>query len=125
MFYEKRAEKRTYLVLSCVIYTIIKNYVCIDYLDFQWKKSEIPVSSGGGSKDIDNCFDRILGIGIPYLLMILMSCHGFLRNTNSVVILKCTKRMLEYYFSKGFTILECTYNNLAKSPNDVIQRTNA
>ena len=27
--------------------------------------------------------------------------------------------MLEYYFSKGFTILECNDNNLAKLPNEV------
>ena len=52
---------------------------------------EIPVGSGGGSKHGDKSFDRILGIGIPYLLMNLMSFHGFLRNINSVVILKPLK----------------------------------
>ena len=37
MFYEKRADnpKKAYRVLNCVIYTIIKNYVCIDYLACQ------------------------------------------------------------------------------------------
>ena len=35
MFYEKRGDKKAYKVLSCVIYTIIKNYVCIDYIAFQ------------------------------------------------------------------------------------------
>ena len=55
--------------------------------------------------------------------MNLMSCHGFLKDINYVVILKCPKRMLEYYFSKGFTILECNYNNLAKLPNDIKQIT--
>ena len=64
-------------------------------------------------------FDRILGIGVPYLLMNLMSCHGFLKNINYVVILKFSKRMLEYYFSKGFNILKCNVNNLAKLPNEV------
>ena len=29
--------------------------------------------------------------------------------------------MLEYYLSKGFTILECNNNNLAKLPNEVKQ----
>ena len=28
---------------------------------------------------------------------------------------------MEYYFSKGFTILECNDNNLEKLPNDVKQ----
>ena len=34
MFYEIRADnpKKAYRLLNCVIYTIIKNYVCIDYL---------------------------------------------------------------------------------------------
>ena len=35
MFYETRADKKSYRVLSCVIYDIIKNYVCIGYLAFQ------------------------------------------------------------------------------------------
>ena len=33
MFFEKRKNaKKIFRVLSCVIYTIIRNYVCIDYL---------------------------------------------------------------------------------------------
>ena len=51
-----------------------------------------------------------------------MSCCGCLKNVNSVFKLKCHKRMLEYYFSKGFNILECSDNNFAKLPNDVKQR---
>ena len=53
--------------------------------------------------------------------MNLMSCHGFLKNTNSVVILRCPRSMLEYYFSKGFTIFECNTINLEKFPNEVKQ----
>ena len=54
-----------------------------------------------------------------------MSCHGFLRNINSSVVLKCPKRMLEYYFSKVFTILECNDNYLEKLLDDVKKRTHA
>ena len=85
------------------------------------KISEIPVGSGGGSKHGDRSFDQIFGIGITDLLMNLRSYHGFLKNINSVVVLKFPKRMLEYYFSKGFTILECNVNNLEKLPNEVKQ----
>ena len=74
------------------------------------------MGSGGGYKHGDKRFGRVLGIGIIYLLMKSMSCHGFLDNINYVVILKCPKRMLEYYFSNGFTISECSYNNLEKIP---------
>ena len=94
MFYEIRGDKKAYRLLSCVIYTIIKK-ICIDYLARQSKQlSEIPVCSGGGCKHGDKSFDKILGIGIPYLLMNLISCGGFLRNINSIVILKCPKRIL-------------------------------
>ena len=49
MFYETRKNtKKSFKVLSCVIYTIINNYVCIDYLACEPKKSsELPVGSGG------------------------------------------------------------------------------
>ena len=33
--------------------------------------------------------------------------------------------MLEYYFSKGFGILECNFNNLAKLLKEVKQRIHA
>ena len=40
MLYETRADnpKKAFRLLSCVIYTIINNYVCIDYLACQYKK---------------------------------------------------------------------------------------
>ena len=40
IFYEAIADnpKKAFRVLSCVIYTIIKHYVCIDYLACQYKK---------------------------------------------------------------------------------------
>ena len=48
IFYEKRVynPKKCFRVLSCVIYTIIKHYVYIEYLACQSKKlSEITVGS--------------------------------------------------------------------------------
>ena len=83
-------------MLSSVIYTIIINYVCIDYLASESKQLiEIIVGSGGGYKHEGKSYDKILGIGITDLLMNLMSCHGFLKNKDPVVILKCPKRMFE------------------------------
>ena len=97
MFYETRKNcKKVFKVLSCVIYTIISNYVCIDYLASEWKTlSEVIVGSVGGYKHEEKSYDKILGIGIPDLLINLMSCHGFLKNKYSVVILKFPKRMFE------------------------------
>ena len=79
--------------------------------------SELPVGIGGGFKHRNKSYDKILRIGIPDLLMNLMSCHGFFKNKNPVVILKCPKRMLEYYFSKGFNIFDCNTNDLKKPTN--------
>ena len=78
-----------------------------------------------GSIHGEKSFNKILGIGIPDLLMKLLSCHGFVKNINFVVKLLCPKRMLEYYFSKRFGILECNFNNLKKLPNEVKQRIHA
>ena len=82
LFYEKRADnpKKAFRVLSCVIYTIIGNYVCIDYLACESKQIiKITVNTGGGFKNGNKSYDKILGIGIPDLLMNLMSCHAFRR----------------------------------------------
>ena len=48
-----------------------------------------------------------------------------LNNINTIVILKYPKRMLEYNFSKLFTIFDCDTNNLAKLPNELKVRINA
>ena len=86
-------------MLSCVIYTIISIYICIGYLGSESKKlSELGLGSGGHFKHVKKSYDNILGIGIPDLLMNLMSCHGFLKSKDSIVMLKCPKSMFEYYF---------------------------
>ena len=79
IFYETRKNpKKVFKVLSCVIYTIIRNYVCIDYLGYESKNlSELCLGSGGQFKLEEKSYEKILGIGIPDLLMNLMSCHGF------------------------------------------------
>ena len=84
-------------VLSCVIYTIIDNYVCIDYISCQLKKlSEICVYG----KYLVKYFNELFGIGIPYLLTNLLLCHGFTNNIKCIVLLKCPRSVLEYYFQK-------------------------
>ena len=49
--------------------------------------------------------NQFMSIGIPYLLMNLLLCHGFMKNKNSTVILLCPSWM-EYHFSQGFVMLE-------------------
>ena len=86
--------RKLYIVLSCVVYTLIYNYVCIDYLSCQ-SKTLSGISNNPTFKDTS--FNLILGIGIPELLLNLLSCHGFMMNSNSTVILNCQSRLIENY----------------------------
>ena len=88
----------------------------------QKKLSELGLGSGGSFKHVNKSYDNILGIGIPYMLINLMSQHGFLKNKDYVVILKCPKRIFEYYFSKGSTYFDSTKINLEKLPSEVKDR---
>ena len=66
-----------------------------------------------------------MGFGIPDLLMNLLSCQDFLKNNDSVVILKFPNRMFEYYFNKGFIIFDCDEINLKRLPYEVKDRVGA
>ena len=94
-------------VLSCVIYTIIKNYVCIDYLGSEIFLSDLRLGQGGSYKHFNKIYDNVLGFGIPDLLMNLLSCHGFLKKNDYIVILKCPNMMFKYFLNKGFIIFDC------------------
>ena len=55
-------------VLSCVIYAIIRKYVCIDYLGSEKSKlSYLCLGGTGRYKHHDTDYDNVLGIGIPDL----------------------------------------------------------
>ena len=64
IFYETKTKNpiKVYRVLSCVLYFIIYNYVCIDYLWCHSKKLSI-ISSDKISEEA-SC-NGLLGIGIP------------------------------------------------------------
>ena len=64
MIYENNVEipKQLYIVLSCVVYTLIDNYVCIEYLPCQSKNLSI-ISCDPTFKDTS--FNLLLGIVIP------------------------------------------------------------
>ena len=83
-------------VLSCVIYTIIGKYVCIDYLGSDKSQlSYLRLGVTGRYKHYDTDYDNVLGIGIPDLFLNFLSCHGLSKNNESVVILKWPHRMSE------------------------------
>ena len=49
----KKYAKKMFRMLSCVIYTFIRNYACIDYLGFEKKLSDLRLGVAGSYKYID------------------------------------------------------------------------
>ena len=73
--------KEIFRVLSCVIYTIISNTVCIDYLGSEKSKlSYLRLRIIGRYKHLDKKYDKVLVFVIPDILLNLLSCQGFLKN---------------------------------------------
>ena len=67
-------------MLSCVIYTIIDKYVCIEYLGTEKKKrSDLKIGFTMSSKHDGMDYNNLFGIGIPDILLNVLSCHGFKR----------------------------------------------
>ena len=93
MFYETISDNLENFsrVLRFFIYTIMKDSVCIDYITCQSKKlSKIPVGYAGGYKHGDKSYEK-LGYWNSRFLTNLMSCHGFLKKINYVVIINVLK----------------------------------
>ena len=108
-------------MLCCVIYNLIDNYVCIDYLLCQ-SKTLSSISSNPTLKD--TCFNLLLGFGIQELLLNLVSSHGFMKKPNSTVITNYQSRLINNYLAKGFPIIEQNTMQLSLIPNDVKLRIN-
>ena len=82
-------------VVGYVIYTIIDNLICIDYLCFLQDKL-----SKHKKPFCNTIFDDLSGIGIPEVLTNIMYCHVFSKENQSTVILTCQSALISYYLSK-------------------------
>ena len=78
--------------------------ICFYWLfSFREKQlSNLKIGCTGSNKHNGMDYKNVLVIGILNLLLNLLSYHGFIKNNDSFVILKCPNRMSEYYFNKGF-----------------------
>ena len=52
------------------------------------------------SKNDGMYYNNLFGIGIPDILLSMLSYHGFLKNDDSIVMLKYPNMMSGYYFIK-------------------------
>ena len=81
-------------LLSCVIYTIIDRYDRIDYLGTEIKKiGELIFGCNLKTKHEGMDYDNSTGIGIPDILLKILSCQKILNKNDSIVILKCPNKM--------------------------------
>ena len=101
-------------MLSCVIYYLIENYVCVDYLSCQ-SKNLISISSK--LKFEQTMFNILFGIGIPELVLNLVSYHGFMKKPDSTVIINCLYFLVNNYLSKKIYIIERNSKQLSMLPN--------
>ena len=90
--------------------------MCLYWL-FRYRDNKISDLKTGctlSSKHDGMDYNNLFGIGIPYILLNMLSCHGFLKIDDSIVILKCPNIMSEYYFNKGFFELICDEDQIKK-----------
>ena len=92
-------------VLIAVIYCIIDNHVCFSYV-FLHKYPKLSAFDKGFE---DAYYNEISGIGIPELLMDIVSCYGFVKYNTPTVILTCQRHILSYYLSRSSLILPKTF----------------
>ena len=92
MMFDENRNNMIFKVLSSVVYCIIKNHVCADYLCCPQTKLH---AENKGFKN--TTYNDISGIGIPEILMKIISCHGFVNDSNSAVIFSCCIKLVDYY----------------------------
>ena len=119
MFYDNGTKNATkmYRVLSCVLYYFID--ICfIDYICCQ--SSTIHDISSAKLFE-DKSYNKLFGIGLTDVSINIISCHGFMKNTNLTVVLVCRSWLVNYYLEKGFIILEHNSKHSISVLNDAKQ----
>ena len=115
VLWEKRKNPiKMVKVLSCVLYYITNNYVCIDYLSCQ-SKNLISIYSNIIFEQTG--YNILLGIGTPEVLLNLVSFHGFKEKPNSTVVLNWLSCLANNYLAKGLFIIENNSKQLSSFLN--------
>ena len=87
-------------VLGSVIYWIMDNYLCVDYLCLQQAKIYF------AHKIFENKIFNNIQIDISEPLMNIMSCHGFVNDNNSTVILSWHRNIFPITYQRVFWFLK-------------------
>ena len=90
VFYDER-KLPIFNILGVVVYCFLEKYVCIDYLCLQKKRNYIC-----NRVFEDTLFDELSLIGIPEILLIIVSCYGFIQEVNTTLICTCRIKIVSY-----------------------------
>ena len=93
-------------VLSSIVYCIMDNFFVL-IICVVPKKLNV-TCKGQVFKNITH--NAVSGIVIPELLININSCHGFVKNTKSAVILSCCIKFVDYYLQFIFVLLKNNSN---------------
>ena len=92
------STKKVFKVLSCVVYTMIEKYVCIDFLCILNKRlSELKLGNSMITRHENQDYNNLFGIGIPDIFMNMLSCHGFINNNDSIRTFQYHNRIVVVY----------------------------
>ena len=100
LIFDENRKNMKFKVLISIVYCIMDNFVCVDYICWQEKKLYV---TNKGQVFENRTYNDVSGVGIPELLMNIIWCHVFLNNTNSDVILSCRRKLVDYYLQMLFS----------------------
>ena len=109
-------------VLSAVVYCIMEKYICVHYLGCLQNKLHVHFSNKGFEKQHTMMFQELALLN--YLWKII-SCHGFVNDKKSDVVLLCCIKVVSYYLWNVFVIHDTNSSALKNVPQRVNKIINA
>ena len=100
-----------YTLIGAVISTIIDEYICHDSMDLLQEK----LSKHNYNFKKKN-FNDLSGLGLPEILMNIMSCHVLVKSSIPTVILTYRNALVPYYLSKLFVVIEIEVGGVDNIP---------
>ena len=100
-----------YKVIGLVVYTIIDDYICLDYLGFLQERLSKHDNNFENTK-----FKNLYALRIPKILMNIISCHVFAKYSILEVILTCWNDLVPYYIFKRFVVVETEVGEVDNIP---------
>ena len=116
VFYDSR-KLLIFKLLGVVVNLFLDKYFSIEYYCIQ-KEKKLYLSHKGFEY---TSFHELSGIGIPEILINIVSCYGFIQQVTSTLILTSRSKLVSCYISKGFMILAQHYQTLYDTPIRVKQ----